>query len=104
MKREQPSDAMLRNRPNKTARGMTITAYRSGHNQRWTSQSWLDSNKRGNSEYGHDALTLSVHGTLDVLARCKFNRKRRTVTYYGLNEKGKQKLARMRATKAQQVA
>ena len=42
-------DHVLRNRPNKVARGMTRTLYRSGHK--------LDD----------DALTLSVHGTCDRL-------------------------------------
>lgn len=80
-------DHVLRNRRNKTARGMTITAYRSNHSDRMSS----------------DALSLSVHGTLDRLAHMKWTVKRRTITVLSLSEHGKQKLARLRAMRNREI-
>lgn len=68
---------ILNNRNTKLARGMTRTLYRSGHT------------------LNGDALTLSLYGTTDVLARFKREYKRVTVTRYLLSDKGRQKLKRL---------
>jgi hypothetical protein len=53
---ESQLKTVLRNRPNKTAKGLTKTLYRSNHRLK------------------DDALTLSVRGTLDTLARGLYTR------------------------------
>lgn len=53
---EERLKVVQRNRPNKTAKGMTKTLYRSNHRLQ------------------DDALTLSVRGTLDNLARTFYPR------------------------------
>lgn len=53
MKKDYAPESILCNRRNKTARGMTNTAYRSGHSRR----------------FSNDMITLSVRGTLDRLGR-----------------------------------
>lgn len=82
------SDAVLRNRHTRTAKGMTRTAYRSGHNL---------------SESG--ALALSVRGTCDALAYgFMFRTQRQPCGACGckcrgplaLNDKGRARLARLR--------
>jgi len=79
-------------RPNKTAAGMTKTAFRSNHNSKWIRLPITDDCL---------ALTLSVSGTLDTLARTKWDRKYRTVTYVSLNDKGRSKLAQLRSRSKQ---
>lgn len=55
-RRNKELKALSRNRPNKTAKGMTKTIYKSNHH------------------VNGDALTLSVRGTLDELARKFYSR------------------------------
>jgi hypothetical protein len=88
-RRMQDGERCARHRPNKTAQGMTRTLYRSGH------------------KVDGDALTLSVHGTLDALGRFRFHwktaRSQRACPCCGnvgtkrvLNDRGRVVLARYR--------
>jgi hypothetical protein len=74
-----PPDHVLRNRPNKTAVGMTKTLYRSHH---------VTSN---------EACKLSVKGTLDRLtASWLLIRRDRQTNKYRLTDAGRKRLARLR--------
>ena len=80
----RPSSWVLRNRPTKTAKGMTKTFYRSGHN------------------VTNEACTLSVKGTLDRLrSNWMFITSDRTTGKKVLTDSGRRKLARLRRKRAQ---
>jgi len=55
----QAPESVLRNRPNKLAKGMTVTFYRQGIDRLMR--------KYAKPSESSDARTLSVRGTLDVL-------------------------------------
>ena len=66
-------DYILKNRPNKIAKGMTRTIYRDGHGDRMS----------------EDALRLSVRGTLDSLRGLQFYSRHIPCQHCGSQSRGK---------------